>query len=438
MSLDPNKTYLVWNGNEFPNSTNAQFKAPAGSTIDWGDGTVETFDTASTAVNTHTYTDGKTEHTIVISGLTSIGDVWFDSCSGLTSVMIGNSVTSIGNGAFWTCSKLTSVTIPNSVTSIGRIAFSYCSRLTSIIIPDSVTSIGSGAFYFCDNLIQLVLFPETPPTLASDSIPNNIQSIYVQQSSQAAYQAAANWAAFADKIVVDNLYLSFVRFNQKNKEYINEKISEFTPSSSINVVQTTGNSETDVMSQKAVTQYFLPAERVDNDYFINGNINFLNYDLKLGNMSDFLWEEAGGDIDINKPSESGRMAIEPNSNPTETSLVTVSSTGTHGYKKVSELVDTTSTQIITGAKVFADTPVIFRDTSGNNIETQFHSGSIIHKKGETIYLFYYPSASGTVALTPNFAPTEPSVVVNDVDRTPTWKPISELGGGGNALKVTVW
>ena len=60
MSLDPNKTYLIWNGTEFPNSTIATFKAPAGSTIDWGDGTVETFATESTTVNTHTYTDGKT------------------------------------------------------------------------------------------------------------------------------------------------------------------------------------------------------------------------------------------------------------------------------------------------------------------------------------------------------------------------------------------
>ena len=336
MSLDPNKTYLVWNGTTFPNSTNAQFKAPAGSTIDWGDGTVETFDTASTAVNTHTYTDGKTEHTIAISGLTSIGDAWFDTCRNLTSVMIGNNVTSIGGAAFWACSNLTSVTIPNSVASIGGTAFSYCSSLTSIIIPDSVTSIGNGAFYNCSSLIQLILFPETPPTLGSDAIPNNVQSIYVQQSSKAAYQAAANWAAFATKIVGDNLYLSFIRFNQKNKEYINEKISESTPPS-INVVQTTGNSETDVMSQKAVTDNFLLANREGNNSMINSNIVLLNYDLKLGQNSDFLWEEFGEDIDINKPSESGRMAVEPNSNPTETSLVTVSSTGTHAWKPVSEL-----------------------------------------------------------------------------------------------------
>ena len=205
MSLDPNKTYLVWNGTEFPNSTNATFKAPAGSTIDWGDGTVETFDTASTTVNTHTYTDGKTEHTIAISGLTSIG-----------------------SSAFGYCSSLMSVIIPDSVTSIGPFAFSGCIGLTSVTIPNSVTYIGPKVFTNCTNLKQLILFPETPPDLGSSAIPDNLQSIYVQQSSKAAYQAAINWAAFASvgKIISDNIYLSFVRFNQKNKEYINEKISE--------------------------------------------------------------------------------------------------------------------------------------------------------------------------------------------------------------------
>ena len=251
MSLDPNKTYLVWNGTKFPNSTNATFKAPASSAIDWGDGTVETFTTASTTVNTHTYTDGKTEHTIVISGLKSIGSSAFRYCNSLTSVTIGNSVKSIGSSAFSSCSKLTSITIPNSVTSIGGWAFAYCSKLTSITIPNSVTSvsaiafrgcssltsvtipdsvksIGNDAFYDCRSLTQLILFPSTPPTLVSTAIPNNVQSIYVPQSSKAAYQAATNWTAFASKIVSDNIYLSFVRFNQKNKEYINGKVNELS------------------------------------------------------------------------------------------------------------------------------------------------------------------------------------------------------------------
>lgn len=318
--LDPSKTYLVWNGAEFPNSTRAKFKAPAGSTIDWGDGTVETFDTESATVNTHTYTDGKTEHTIVISGLKIIYGYAFQGCTSLISVMIGNtvtdiynssafadctsltsitipdSVTSIGANAFQRCSSLTSITIPSSVTSIGSIAFRgcksltsitipngitniynstfedcssltsitipdsvksidynafsscynltsviigngvtsignnafyHCYNLTSIMIPDSVTTIGSDVFIYCNSLKQLILFPLTPPTLGStDAIPSTIQSIYVRQSSKESYQTATNWTTFASKIVSNNIYLSFARFNLENKEYIDKKIND--------------------------------------------------------------------------------------------------------------------------------------------------------------------------------------------------------------------
>ena len=98
------------------------------------------------------------------SSVTFIGDYAFKNCSGLTSVTIPNSVTSIGIEAFFHCSGLTSVTIPNSVTSIGDQAFYGCSGLTSISIPNSVTSIGSGAFYNCSGLTSV-------------SIPNSVTSI---------------------------------------------------------------------------------------------------------------------------------------------------------------------------------------------------------------------------------------------------------------------
>ena len=56
------------------------------------------------------------------------------------------SVASIGSEAFSNCSGLTSVIIPNSVTIIGRLAFYNCRGLTSVTIGNSVTSIGTSAF----------------------------------------------------------------------------------------------------------------------------------------------------------------------------------------------------------------------------------------------------------------------------------------------------
>lgn len=89
--------------------------------------------------------------------VTNIESHAFWQCSGLTSVVILNSVTTIGDNAFWECKGLTSVTIGNSVTSIGVSAFSQCRALTSVIIPNSVTFLGPGAFFECSNLNSVTL-----------------------------------------------------------------------------------------------------------------------------------------------------------------------------------------------------------------------------------------------------------------------------------------
>ena len=246
---DPSKTYLVWKGSQFPNSTNATFKAPAGCVIDWGDGNAETFETASTEVNTHTYTDGIEYHLISLSNYTLVGETAFWNCIGLTSVTIGNdvtsisdnafrdcsgltsiiipdSMTSIGDNAFFGCSGLTSVTIPNSVTGVGYQAFHNCSGLTSVTIPDSVTTIsyaafsgcsgltsvtignsvrniGSSAFSGCSGLKNIRISAINPPMSYSDAFDTSLEKIVVPKSSIDAYKSAAGWSTYADKIVYE-------------------------------------------------------------------------------------------------------------------------------------------------------------------------------------------------------------------------------------------
>lgn len=91
------------------------------------------------------------------SSVTSIGSSAFSGCTGLTSVAIPSSITSISSSVFSGCTGLTSVTIPNSVTSIGYSAFSGCNGLTSVTIPSSVISIGSLAFLNCSGLESIVV-----------------------------------------------------------------------------------------------------------------------------------------------------------------------------------------------------------------------------------------------------------------------------------------
>lgn len=65
---------------------------------------------------------------------------------------------SISGRAFSGCTGLTNIVIPNSVTSIGGSAFSGCTGLTNIVIPNSVADIGAGAFRDCINL-QCIKIP---------------------------------------------------------------------------------------------------------------------------------------------------------------------------------------------------------------------------------------------------------------------------------------
>lgn len=81
----------------------------------------------------------------------------FRRCVSLESIAfgVGSQLKSIGSEAFYYCTGLTSIVIPDSVASIGSYAFEDCTGLTNIVFPDSVTSIGDDAFYGCSGLVEV-------------------------------------------------------------------------------------------------------------------------------------------------------------------------------------------------------------------------------------------------------------------------------------------
>ena len=128
-------------------------------TVDWGDGTTDTWTSVAQAIKNHTYTGvtNSSAYDIAIScssGTYSFSTYITGSQSNnqncvYTDVKLSNQVTRLSNYCFYGCSSLQSIAIPDNVTSLGDYCFSGCSSLQSIIIPNTVTSLGTQCFYNC-------------------------------------------------------------------------------------------------------------------------------------------------------------------------------------------------------------------------------------------------------------------------------------------------
>ena len=174
------------------------------------------------------------KNTVIPDNVTSIGDMAFSGCSGLTSIEIPASVTSIEDGAFYGCTGLETISvadgntvydsrnncnaiieketntliqgckttiIPASVTSIYDDAFKGCTGLTDVTIPASVTSIGERAFFLCAGLESVIIYAPSLEYYGSYAFDNNAsgRKIYVPSSSVDAYKAG--WSQYAGNIV---------------------------------------------------------------------------------------------------------------------------------------------------------------------------------------------------------------------------------------------
>lgn len=105
------------------------------------------------------YATSLTEITIPNS-VTSMSEQPFANCTSLTRAVLPNSITTIPNLCFSGCTLLNNIAIPESVIYINNFAFNECTSLTSMSIPSSVSAIGSYGFYRCTDITITIDKPE--------------------------------------------------------------------------------------------------------------------------------------------------------------------------------------------------------------------------------------------------------------------------------------
>lgn len=152
-------------------------------------------------------------------GLETIGERAFLN-SGLTSVVIPDTVTVINAEAFWgcadlesvalsaqlqsletytfrNCTSLASITIPGSVKNIEVKSFDGCTALSKVTLEEGVESIASQAFYNTPSFTEIVL-PSSITTVGATAFGANVKKITVKKNFNTV--AGAPWGAGMAKV----------------------------------------------------------------------------------------------------------------------------------------------------------------------------------------------------------------------------------------------
>lgn len=179
----------------------------------------------------------------------SINNRSFEGCSGLTSVVLPNTIISIDHNAFNGCSGMTSIVLPNSITNFGSSTlnsssgkvFANCTSLTSIVLPDSLEWIREGMFENCSNLSSITL-PSKLYRIDKDAFKNcsSLTSITIPESLQ----------IYGDNIFygcssLETIYFNAIQLNGVYSSNLGRLIYLFSGCTSLNNV-VFGNSVTTI------------------------------------------------------------------------------------------------------------------------------------------------------------------------------------------------
>ena len=119
----------------------------------------------------------------------------------IVSAVVPEGIKKIGNYTYCDCRKLVDVSIPETVTTIAYRSFYSCTALETITLPASLKTMNGGqTFASSTKLTTVRLLGATPPSIATNTFPDNVVSFIVPKGAKSAYDAASNWSALASKI----------------------------------------------------------------------------------------------------------------------------------------------------------------------------------------------------------------------------------------------
>ncbi len=138
---------------------------------------------------------------VILDSVTSIGDYAFSDCDALTTVAIPDSITSLSSYVFSNCDALVDVRFGIGMTEIPSCAFYACTVLTSIVLPYTIKSIGQSSFANCTSLTEVTI-PSATTKAYNNSFSNSGQlTIYGVSGTYAETIANAVGATFVNKEV---------------------------------------------------------------------------------------------------------------------------------------------------------------------------------------------------------------------------------------------
>ena len=116
------------------------------------------------------YYEGTVTTFKVLNGTRVISDGAFSDAyeSGITKIILPDSVVSIGEEAFLELKTLERIVLPDSLEIIGDYAFWGCESLKEISIPESIEFIGEQAFFKCSSL-GIISLPDKAFEILSDA-----------------------------------------------------------------------------------------------------------------------------------------------------------------------------------------------------------------------------------------------------------------------------